>query len=94
MIDTESPVFVHQLLENITKVINCTEPTINVTWNEPNVTDNSGEYTLWSNYKPGDRFPVDETTMVTYIATDAAGNVASLSFYITLTGTCKINLST
>ena len=66
MVDTESPVFINKLLENITKVINCTEPTIAVSWDDPNVNDNSGEYTLSSTYEPGDRFPVDESTMVKY----------------------------
>ena len=68
------------------KVINCTEPTITIGWDEPNVTDNSGEYTISSSFKPGDRFPVDETTMVKYDATDSAGNDASLSFFVTVSG--------
>ena len=83
--DTESPVFDNQEV-NVSKVINCTEPTITIGWDEPNVTDNSGEYTISSSFKPGDRFPVDETTMVKYEATDSAGNAASLTFFVTVSG--------
>ena len=67
-------------------MVNCTDPAITVSWDEPHATDNSGEYTLSSNYKPGDEFAVGEITVVTYYATDPSGNVASLSFYITLSG--------
>ena len=92
MIDTKSPVFVNQQLKNVSKVINCTDPTT-VIWDEPNVNDNSGVYTLSSNYKPGDRFPVDETTMVTYVATDPAGNNASITLFVTLAGKLKLAIS-
>ena len=55
-------------------------------WAPPNVTDNSGYYTLSSNYKSGDSFPVDKSTMVTYNATDPSGNIATLSFFVTVYG--------
>ena len=67
-------------------MVDCIESTFAVSWDEPNVTDNSGKYTLSSNYKPGDYFPVDETTMVTYNAVDSSGNIDSLSFFVTLSG--------
>ena len=85
LVDIESPVFANQQLKNVSKVIYCTDPTT-VSWDEPSVNDNSGVYTLSSDFNPGDRFPVDETTMVTYVATDAAGNNASISFVVTLAG--------
>ena len=70
-------------------MVNCTEPTVKVSWDEPYATDNSGEYTLSSNYKPGNEFPVGDTTLVTYYATDPSGNVASFSFFIILSGKFK-----
>ena len=85
-VDTAPPVFMNQQLKNISKVVNCADSTITVSWDEPNATDNSGEYTLSSNYKPEDFFPVGETTMVTYIAVDPSGNTISVSFFVTLPG--------
>ena len=70
-------------------MVYCTEPTVTVGWVEPRVNDNSGEYTLSSNYKPGDRFPVDKTIMIQYDATDLAGNVASISFFVAVSGKIK-----
>ena len=81
--------FENQQLKNISKLVNCTESTVTVSWIEPNATDNSGEYTLSSNYKPGDEFAVGETTIVTYTAVDPSGNVASFSFFVTLLGKLK-----
>ena len=86
MLDTESPVFVNQQFQNISNMVNCTDPVITVSWDEPNASDNSGEYTLSSNYKPGDEFAVGETTMVTYNAADPSGNVAKFSFFVSLSG--------
>ena len=90
LVDTAPPVFVNQQLKNISKVVNCTDPTTTVSWDEPNTKDNSGEYTLSSNYKPGDHFPIGETTLIVYFATDPSGNVASLSFFVTLSGNIKL----
>ena len=56
-----------------------------VTWTEPTVTDNSGDYTVTSNYNPEDRFSVG-TTRVTYYAWDASGNNVSFSFNVTVEG--------
>ena len=50
------------------------------------VSDNSGEgVTLTSDRNPGDTFPIRNTT-VTYTATDAYGNMATISFDIIVTG--------
>jgi hypothetical protein len=52
-----------------------------VDWTVPTATDNSGSVTLTSNFDPGAVFPVG-TTLVTYTATDAAGNQTSCSFNV------------
>jgi hypothetical protein len=70
-----------------------------VAWTAPTATDNSGSVTLTSNFDPGAVFPVG-TTLVTYTATDAAGNMTTCSFNVTVTDseapaiTCPANIST
>jgi hypothetical protein len=54
-----------------------------VNWTAPTATDNSGSVNLTSNFEPGSFFPVG-TTVVTYTATDAAGNTATCSFEVTV----------
>ena len=72
-----------------------------VSWTEPTATDNSGIQTLTSNYNPGDSFPIGVAT-VTYTSTDEAGNAASCTFDVLVTGAfsnclpllfCGINIS-
>ena len=58
-----------------------------VTWTIPIVVDNSGIYTLTSNFDPGDNFTIGET-VVNYQAIDLSGNVAVHSFTITIQGRC------
>ena len=85
--DEENPTFTEQKTKNISMAVSCNILNISmvaVNWTTPSVTDNSGYYTLSSNYKPGGLFPVDETTMVTYKATDPSGNIATLSFLVIL----------
>ncbi len=53
-----------------------------VTWNAPVISDNC-TYSVVSNHNSGDRFEVG-TTVVTYTATDASGNVSSCSFNVTV----------
>ncbi len=55
------------------------------TWTAPMATDNCGAVTLTRTQGPasGSSFPVG-TTIVTYTAVDAAGNVASCSFSVTV----------
>ena len=55
-----------------------------VTWAEPTENDNCPGASLSGDATPGDFFPVGES-MVTYTATDAAGNDASVSFSVTVT---------
>ena len=55
------------------------------TWTEPTATDDTGFVILTSTHDSGGTFPIGATT-VTYTATDAAGNEATCSFVITVTG--------
>ncbi|KAH8035243.1 hypothetical protein HPB51_004484 [Rhipicephalus microplus] len=74
-------------------VENCFDPpeafsdgqsSVHVSWEEPAFSDNSGEdVKLWQSHSPGVAFPVGET-MVTYVATDTAGNNASCVINITV----------
>ena len=83
-IDAESPIFtVCPGDESVDGGVTAT-----VTWTVPTATDNSGTQTLTSTHNPGDSFPIGTTT-VTYTSTDAAGNTATCSFAIVVTG--KIN---
>ena len=56
-----------------------------VNWSEPNVTDNSGVFTLTSTLNSGSEFNIG-TTDVTYIAVDSSGNKAEKTFVITVKG--------
>ena len=65
---------------------------MNVPWNEPTATDNSGMIpTVTQSHLPGDSFPVG-TTQVTYTFTDMAGNQATCSFSLTI-GKSVLNIS-
>ncbi|XP_071489593.1 uncharacterized protein [Diadema antillarum] len=55
-----------------------------VTWTEPTAVDNSGDVpTVDRTRAPGSLFPIGDTA-VTYTFTDAAGNMASCSFDVTV----------
>ena len=57
----------------------------NATWIEPIGIDNSGIVSKSSDFQPGDQFFFGET-IVTYILTDPSGNMATMSFSITVIG--------
>jgi gliding motility-associated-like protein len=57
-----------------------------VSWNVPGASDNCGVTSFTSTHNPGATFPVGTTT-VTYTATDAAGNVTTCSFTVTVNDT-------
>jgi gliding motility-associated-like protein len=57
-----------------------------VSWNVPSASDNCGVTSFTSTHNPGATFPVGATT-VTYTATDAAGNVTTCSFTVTVNDT-------
>ncbi|MDR9458511.1 MAG: HYR domain-containing protein, partial [Salegentibacter sp.] len=54
-----------------------------VTWTAPNADDNCSVESFTSNYEPGDTFPLGTTT-VTYTLEDAAGNIVTASFDVTV----------
>ncbi|MFM9057499.1 MAG: HYR domain-containing protein, partial [Bacteroidota bacterium] len=54
------------------------------TWTAPTATDNCSLASLTSSHASGSSFPVG-TTVVTYTATDVAGNVSTCSFNVTIT---------
>ena len=56
-----------------------------VSWSEPTVTDNSGFYTLTVDHQSGTGFDIG-STIVTYKAIDASGNIASFTFIVTVEG--------
>jgi hypothetical protein len=57
-------------------------------WTAPTATDNCGTPTLTSSANSGASFPIGSTT-VTYTARDAAGNTATCSFVVTVTGSTQ-----
>jgi gliding motility-associated-like protein len=66
---------------SITTSSSCKIP---VNWSEVIVTDNCSA-TLSSTHQPGSEFPIG-VTQVTYTATDLAGNTATYSFKVTVSG--------
>ena len=58
---------------------------VKVSWQNPTVTDNSGESpVIFSNWQPGALFDVPGSYEVLYEARDESGNKATCSFRITL----------
>ena len=55
------------------------------TWQKPNVSDNSGEFSLFSTHQPGDKFSLGVTTVI-YTANDTAGNTATIQFLVFVSG--------
>ncbi len=55
----------------------------NVSWTEPTASDNVGVVSFSSTHAPGSSFTAGTTT-VTYTATDAAGNIATADFTVTV----------
>ena len=68
-----------------TAITDSESPTATVSWTEPTATDNRGDQTLTSEYSPGDVFEIG-TTEVTYTSTDPAGNSATCTFNVIVTG--------
>ena len=57
-----------------------------LSWDEPIAVDDSDDVVeVRSNYPSGSQFPVG-VTRVTYEAKDAAGNIGSCSFHVTVKG--------
>ena len=70
---------------NITQDTDADACVATVTWTEPTDSDNCGS-TMTSSHSPGDTF-APGTTTVTYTSTDAASNVTTSSFTITVSDT-------
>lgn len=69
---------------NITESVNIAGTcTANVSWAIPTPSDNCGVVQNIPSHNPGDIFPLGTTT-VSYVAIDAAGNIATCSFNVTV----------
>lgn len=88
--DTGGPVCMNSP-DDITVNTNSGEPTASVTWTQPTFADNSGAFTVTTNYEPGDTFPIG-TMLVTYEAVDSSGNNGICSFTVTVIGILNIPL--
>ncbi len=71
-----------------------------VSWTEPTASDNVGVTSFTNNYDPGDTFPIG-TTLVQYVASDAAANASTCSFQIVVAdaeiptiANCPANINT
>ena len=82
-LDNEDPV-ISDIPGTVT--VDATSNEAQVTWTEPSAFDNSGIYTLTSDYAPGSFFQLG-VTEVTYTATDPSSNTATAAFNIIVQGT-------
>ena len=80
--DREAP-FIEGLPSDIVTGVDAGATSAVVTWTEPQATDNVAVTGFSGSHSPGDSFPVGVTT-VTYTAEDAAGNVTTASFTISV----------
>jgi hypothetical protein len=92
VVDEELPVLLNCPGNISTTVPGCEAGSV-MSWTPPTVADNCPMVTLTSTHNPGDFFPCG-TTVVTYTATDMAGNVATCSFNVTVTCLCAEIVST
>ena len=84
VIDDESPVWVstpNSLVVNTDVGL----ATADVSWVVPNMTDNSGHFTIFASHDPDSIFGIGITN-VTYKAIDSSGNMALYSFTVTVEG--------
>ncbi|XP_072018871.1 uncharacterized protein [Amphiura filiformis] len=77
--DMEDPT-ISNVPTSITVNTNAGLPYALVTWTEPTVTDNSGDFTLVSDYTQNYQFPVGTTT-VTFTAIDGSGNTVTVATF-------------
>jgi gliding motility-associated-like protein len=78
--DAAPPVF-NNCPGNIERVVASGSCTAVVPWNAPTATDNCSVGSPVSDHNPSDPFPIG-VTLVTYKATDGAGNVATCQFEV------------
>ncbi|XP_072025360.1 uncharacterized protein [Amphiura filiformis] len=89
--DEEKPDFDGSFPETVRREIPCTQGSDIINWTVPSVSDNSGSYTLSSNYNPGDNFSLGDTRVI-YTATDSSGNSVEKSFVVTVAATNYVYL--
>ncbi len=82
VVDTEDPVISGLPTDQIASASPGVGSAI-VTWAAPTATDNCSIPTLLADFTSGASFPIGVTT-VTYTATDAAGNITTASFTVTV----------
>jgi surface protein len=80
--DTEPPVLSGCPADTSVLLNVAQQQAVPVSWVPPSATDNCGPTDLSSDFSPGDSF--GQTTLVTYTATDGAGNTSSCAFTITV----------
>ncbi len=85
--DTENPV-INGLPANITVSNDAGVCGAKVNWTAATASDNCAGATIASSHVSGQQFPIGTTT-VTYTATDAAGNITTASFTVTVNDTEK-----
>ena len=61
------------------------QPSANISWSEPTVSDNSGSFSIDKSHVPLSLFPAGTTELV-YLVTDNSSNLAMCIFNITVTG--------
>ena len=91
-VDTEAPVLANCPTSIQKDVVNSTSTCWAITWTAPTATDNCSTPTVTSNYNSGYCFPAG-LTVVTYTATDAAGNTATCSFGVNIIKTTSCTVS-
>ncbi len=79
--DVTAPIINGCITSDITASLAGISCSTTATWTAPTATDNCSVPTLTSNHNPGESFPAG-TTVVTYTATDAAGNTSTCSFNV------------
>ncbi|MGK0189391.1 MAG: hypothetical protein ACI9R3_005208 [Verrucomicrobiales bacterium] len=80
--DAEAPI-ISGLSANIMQATDAGKATAVVNWSAPTITDNVGVTATGSTQSPGATFPLGDT-IVSYTASDAAGNETSGSFTVTV----------
>jgi hypothetical protein len=80
--DTELPVLSGCPADTSVLLNTAQQQAVAVSWAPPSATDNCGPPSLSADFSPGDSF--SQTTLVTYTATDGAGNASSCAFTITV----------
>ena len=80
IVDGENPQITDlpTLVEGVTTIDSCFGT---VTWNEPLITDNCGDFAIESSHQSGDTFPLG-STIVSYTATDLQGNSHTDTFEV------------